>query len=63
MLSKNYNYLFVLQGHYGHGWEDLTAEDKAIRGAWRRILQSLKEYRENEGGHYRIIARREKIED
>ena len=46
--------IFVLQGTYGHGWEDLTAEETRSE-----IRQRLKEYRENEGGNYRIITRRE----
>ena len=59
--SNKYAYLYVLQGNYGygHGWEDLSAEDKAKTGAWKRIRQTRKEYRENEGGSYRIIERRE----
>lgn len=44
----------VLQGHYGaHGWEDLCAEDTR-----REALRRLKEYRDNEGGNYRIVTRR-----
>ena len=59
--QNKYDYLYVLQGHYGyHSWEDLTAEDKTIPGAYRRIRQTLREYRENEGGIYRIVQRREK---
>ena len=46
----------VLQGNYGQGWEDLTAEDTK-----KEIRQRLKEYQENEGGNYRLIVRREKI--
>jgi hypothetical protein len=43
--------IFVLQGNYGYGdgWEDLTAEETKAE-----ILKRLKEYRENEGGNYRI---------
>lgn len=61
MKKRKYTYLYVLQGNYGygHGFEDLFAEDKAIPGAYSRIRQTLKEYRENEGGSYRIISRRE----
>lgn len=59
MKTKKYCYLYVLQGNYGYGFEDLTAEDKAEPGAYKRIRQNLKEYRENEGGQYRIISRRE----
>ena len=57
--ANKYVYLYVLQGHYGSGWEDLAAEDKSERGAFTRIKQTRKEYRENEGGAYRIIERRE----
>lgn len=68
MRARKYDYLYVLQGDYGQGWEDLTAEDKhgehtrdgaKLRGPWDRIRQSRREYRENEGGTYRIIERRE----
>ena len=56
-MSKNkYQYLHVLQGNYGygHGWEDLCASE-----SYREGRQNLKEYRENEGGNYRLIERRE----
>ena len=67
-MKNNYNkyrYLAILQGNYGygHGWEDLSAEDLHNPGAWRRIRQTRREYRENEGGLYRIIERREKNPD
>jgi len=53
---NKYQYVMVLQGDYGygHGWEDLCASESP-----REIRQNLKEYRENEGGCYRIIKRRE----
>lgn len=54
-----YLYLVVLQGHYGyHGWEDLCAADDTGAG-WREIRANRREYRENEGGAYRIVQRRE----
>lgn len=49
-----YIYLHVLQGQYGFGWEDLTASESR-----REVLNDRKAYRENEGGTYRIIKRRE----
>lgn len=54
--TNKYAYIYVLQGNYGYGdgWEDLTAEE-----SYREIRNRLKEYRENEGGNYRIIQRRE----
>jgi len=57
--AGKYEYLYVLQGNYGYGWDDLSAEDKAVPGAYKRIQQTLKEYRQNERGHYRVIERRE----
>jgi hypothetical protein len=52
--TNKYEYLFVLQGHYGQGWEDLCASESSAE-----VRQNRKEYRENEGGTYRIIQRRE----
>ena len=43
---------FILQGNYGQGWEDLTAELSR-----REINVRLREYRENEGGTYRVVSR------
>lgn len=55
MKKNKYVYLYILQGHYGfHGWEDLTASEQR-----KEVAQNLKEYRENEGGRYRIVQRRE----
>jgi hypothetical protein len=54
MRACKFDYLWVLQGNYGHGWEDLTAEE-----TWREIRARKREYVENEGGRYRIIRRRE----
>lgn len=51
---NKYIYLHVLQGNYGYGWEDLTASENR-----REVRTDLKAYRENEGGNYRIIQRRE----
>ncbi len=55
-MPNKYLYLWILQGNYGygHGWEDLTASEvrSEVKANWR-------EYRDNEGGTYRIIHRRE----
>jgi len=64
MKALKYTYLLVLQGNYGYGWEDLTAEDKnsgknEYGTPWQRIKANKKDYQENEGGVYRIIERRE----
>ena len=47
-------YLYVLQGFYCDGWEDLTASENS-----REIRDNLKDYRDNERGTYRIIKRTE----
>lgn len=51
--ATKYLYPFVLQGCYGGRWEDLTQEDTRAEAAERR-----REYRDNEGGEYRIVRRR-----
>lgn len=71
MKKNKYTYLIVLQGNYGCGWEDLSAEDKngplskdetgALRVTPRmRIKNNLRDYQQNAPGYsYRIIHRRE----
>lgn len=59
---NKYEYLYVLQGHYsGGGWADLTAAPKTAAGR-REVRADLRAYRENEGGAYRIIKRRELVQ-
>jgi hypothetical protein len=51
--------MWVVQGNYGygHGWEDVTAEEN-----WKEAKERLREYRENERGvPFRAIRRRERI--
>jgi len=58
MKEKKFDYLHIVQGYYGQGWEDETAEENAAQ-AWQR----LKEYRENMPEYpHRVIQRREPIE-
>jgi hypothetical protein len=54
MKLNKYIYLYVLQGHYSYGWEDLTASESR-----KEIRQDLKDYRNNAPNSYRIIYRRE----
>ena len=56
-MTNKYEYYSVLQGYHGplYGWEDLCA------GTRKEMVQHRKEYRENEGGNYRIINRRELV--
>lgn len=51
---RKYDYLWVLQGRYAHGWEDLTTSESR-----KAMVEDRNAYRENEGGTYRIIQRRE----
>jgi hypothetical protein len=51
--------VFVVQGNYGygHGWEDVTAEESS-----KEARDRIREYRENERGvPFRLIRRRERI--
>ena len=58
MVTKRRNkyvYLWVVQGHYGQGWEDENAEEDSKNGR-----RSLREYRENMPQYpHRLIQRRE----
>lgn len=48
----------IVQGHYGHGWEDLTAST-----VYKEAQADLKAYRLNDpGNRTRLIKRRVKIE-
>jgi hypothetical protein len=57
MKPRKFDYFIILQGHYGRGWEDLCAADDDAQGLCV-IRQHRREYRDNEGGSYRIIRRR-----
>ena len=52
--QNKYVYLYVLQGDYCAGFEDLTASESL-----REMKDNLRDYEENENGTYRIIKRRE----
>lgn len=50
-----YTYLFVVQGHYGYGWEDETTSE-----CRKEARANLKEYRANMPQYaHRMIQRRE----
>lgn len=52
----NITYLFVLQGKYAQGWEDLTAGYDLAE-----IRMDHKRYIHNEGGKYRVVRRKEEV--
>ena len=50
--------VYVVQGNYGQGWEDLTESDDR-----KEARSDLKSYNDNETQYaHRLITRREKIE-
>jgi len=54
--KNKYEYLFVVQGNYGYGWEDLISSED-----YREARARLKDYRDNEKEYsHRLIQRREK---
>lgn len=57
-----YIYYKVIQGDYGYGWadEDYHETDSQYRAKDHKLLRAnLQAYRENGGGSYRVIKRRE----
>ncbi len=46
---------YVIQGNYGYGWDDENTEL-----TWPDAKRSIREYRENGGGSYRVVKRRVK---
>jgi hypothetical protein len=51
--KNKWKYEHIVQGNYGQGWEDVTAEE-----SYSEARQRLKEYNENESYPHRIITRR-----
>lgn len=47
----------VIQGNYGHGWEDVNTED-----SWTAGRKSLREYDANEPHPHRLITRRVRLQ-
>lgn len=45
-------YLYILQGFYALGWEDLTASENRAE-----VRANLKDYQSNAAGNYRIVYR------
>lgn len=52
---NKYEYLYIVQGDYGGGWEDVTASQ-----SWKEARDDLKAYLENEEriARFRLIKRR-----
>ena len=59
---RKFEYLKIIQGHYGQGWEDVDKDVDTPEGR-RRIRTNLRLYRENEPQYsHRLISRRERID-
>lgn len=56
--KKKWGYVYVIQGNYGQGWEDVTEEDHVLEAHER-----LKEYNENEKEYpHRKIVRHVRLD-
>ena len=53
--QTKYNYVKVIQGNFGYGWEDVSEYDKQD---YHLVKNDLKEYRLSNIGVYRVIGRR-----
>ena len=53
--QNKYNYVKVIQGNFGYGWEDVSEYDKQD---YPLVKNDLKEYRLSNTGVYRVINRR-----
>jgi len=65
MKKNKYTYYKIIQGNYGYGWEDEDYHETDSTG-WIKDKEdretfkyNLKAYRENGGGPYRVIKRKE----
>lgn len=63
---NKYTYLRIIQKNYGYGYEDVSSYEVNSDGygkEYKNMRTDLKLYRENEGGNFRVIFRREKNND
>lgn len=63
MKTPKYKYNKIIQGNYGHGWEDVSEYDCNSSGSMskeeRELLKNdLKEYKASGQGTYRVIFRK-----
>ena len=62
MRKNKYCYLWVIQGYYSYGWEDLSCYDKS-EYSYSDVRHDLKEYRIADSAPKRLIERRELNEE
>ena len=58
MRKNKFEYVKVIQGHFGQYWEDVSEYNKE---EFKNIKHDLKEYRLSGIGSYRFINRRNKV--
>lgn len=56
MYKRKTKDVYIVQGNYGYGWDDLTFED-----TYEEAKKQKKVYNENENYPHRIIVKRVKI--
>lgn len=56
MKTSKTELMHVVQGNYGHGWEDLTQSTD-----YKEAKANLKDYRDNDPSPTRLIKRRVKL--
>ena len=54
-MTNKYRYVKIIQGNFGHRWEDVSIYDKQD---FSLVKNDLKEYRLSNTGAYRVIDRR-----
>ena len=62
MKTNKYTYYRIIQGNYGYGWDDEDFHECSsdfFPVDWPAFKENLKAYRENGGGVYRVVKRRE----
>lgn len=57
MKKNKYCYLWVIQGYYGYGWEDLSEYDKS-EYSFSDVRHDIREYRISDSAPKRLINRR-----
>ncbi len=56
--KNKYQYLKVLQGDFGYGWDDIIAADSNNPDEIRLFRDNIRIYRREDPRPYRVISRR-----
>lgn len=63
MATTKYDYKKIIQGNYGHGWEDISEYEATSTGSMKKeerdlLKADLKEYKASNQGTYKVIFRK-----